>query len=253
MSADYFSAGSSDYVRYRPRYPEAWFDWLASRSAARNLAWDCACGSGQATEELAKRFGKVVGTDASEGQLRSAPAIENVEWKLACGEESGLETGSVDLVTVAQALHWFELERFWAECRRVLRPDGLVAVWGYGTARLGHEAADGIFQDFYHGVLAGFWPEERRMVEEGYAKIPFPFEELAVPDFEMVQKWDAAQIAGYCASWSATGRYRNETGRDPIPELREKLGRELGEELVEIRWPFFARVGRMFHVEQKAG
>ena len=90
------------------------------------------------------------------------------------------------------------------------------------------------------------------MVEEGYAKIPFPFEELAVPDFEMVQKWDAAQIAGYCASWSATGRYRKETGRDPIPELREKLGRELGEELVEICWPFFARVGRMFHVEQKA-
>ena len=123
MSADYFSAGSLDYVRYRPRYPEAWFDWLVARCAARNLAWDCACGSGQATEELAKRFGKVVGTDASEGQLRSAPAIPNVEWKLARGEDSGLEAGSVDLVTVAQALHWFELERFWDECRRGLRPE----------------------------------------------------------------------------------------------------------------------------------
>ena len=253
MSADYFSAGSLDYVRYRPRYPAPWFNWLVSQCAGRNLAWDCACGSGQATEELAKRFCRVIGTDASEGQLRNAPMIPNVEWRLGRGAECGLVAGCVDLVTVAQALHWFDLARFWAECHQVLKPSGIVAVWGYRTATLRHEAANGIFQDFYHSVLAGFWPKERRMLEEGYAKISFPFEELAVPDFEMVQKWDAGQIAGYCASWSATDRYRKEKGRDPIPELREKLGQELGEELVEIRWPFFARVGRVFHVEQNAG
>jgi hypothetical protein len=125
-------------------------------------------------------------------------------------------------------------------------------VWGYGIAGLQHEAANRIFQDYYHHVVGEFWPKERRMVEEGYKGMDFPFEEIPVPHFEMSQLWDADHIAGYCASWSATDRYRKAMGCDPIPELREKLGRELGEEMVEIRWPFFARAGRVFHVEQTA-
>jgi hypothetical protein len=127
-----------------------------------------------------------------------------------------------------------------------------MAVWGYGIAGLQHEPANRIFQDYYHGMLGEFWPKERRMVEEGYKGIDFPFQEIQAPHFEIRQLWDADHIAGYCASWSATARYRKEKNRDPIPELREKLGRELGEEMVEIRWPFFARVGRVFHVEQNA-
>jgi SAM-dependent methyltransferase len=204
MSAEYFTAGSLDYAKFRPRYPVEWFDWLAVQVDGRSLAWDCAC-------------------------------------------------GSVDLVTVAQALHWLDLGRFWQECRRVSKPGGIIAVWGYGIAGLQHEAANRIFQDYYHGMLGEFWPKERRMVEEGYKGIDFPFHEIQVPPFEMRQLWDADHIAGYCASWSATDRYRKAIGRDPIPGLRDKLGRELGENLVEIRWPFFARVGRVFHVEQKPG
>jgi SAM-dependent methyltransferase len=157
----------------------------------------------------------------------------------------------VDLVTVAQALHWFDRGRFWQECRRVSKPGGIIAVWGYGIAGLSHEAANRIFQDYYHGMLGEFWPKERHMVEKGDKGIDFTFQEIQVPHFEMRQCWDADHIAGYCASWSATDRYRKARGCDPIPELREKLGRELVEDLVEIRWPFFARVGRVFHVEQK--
>jgi len=252
MSAEYFSTGSLDYAKYRPRYPLEWFDWLAAQCPWRGLAWDCACGSGQATEDLARRFQKVIATDASAAQLLNTPLLPNVEWRLASGEASGLDAERVDLVTVAQALHWFDLGRFWQECRRVLKPGGMIAVWGYGIADLTHEVANGIFQDFYHGVLGDFWPKERRMVEEGYEGIDFPFPEISVPRFAMRQLWDADHIAGYCASWSATDRYRNATGRDPIPELREKFNRELGSEAIEIHWPFFARAGRVFHVEQNA-
>ena len=132
------------------------------------------------------------------------------------------------------------------------KPGGIIAVWGYGIAGLQHEAANRIFQDYYHHVVGEYWPKERRMVEEGYEGMDFPFEEIPVPHFEMRQCWDAGRIAGYCASWSATDRYRKAKGRDPIPELREKLVSVLGEEVVEIRWPFFARAGRVFHVEQNA-
>jgi SAM-dependent methyltransferase len=252
MSAEYFSAGSSDYARYRPRYPEDWFDWLAAQCAERSLAWDCACGSGQATEELARRFEKVIATDASAAQLQNAPLLPNVEWRLASGEASGLGAGRVDLVTVAQALHWLDLPRFLQECYRVLKPEGIIAVWGYGIASLSHPSANQIFQDFYHGVVGEYWPKERRMVEEGYAGIDFPFQEIPVSAFEMVQSWDVEHLAGYCSSWSATDRYRKATGHDPIPELRAKLTRELGSAPTEIRWPFFAKVGRLFHVEQNA-
>ena len=212
MSAEYFSTGSLDYAKYRPRYPQEWFDWLSAQCPGHGLAWDCACGSGQATEELARRFDKVIATDASAAKLRNVPLLPNVEWRLAPGEASGLEAGSVDLVTAAQALHRFDLGRFWNECRRVSKPGGIIAVCGYGIAFLPHEVANGIFQDFYHGVLADFWPKERRMVEEGYEGIDFPFPEISMPRFAMRQLWDADHIAGYCASWSATARYRNAAG-----------------------------------------
>jgi ubiquinone/menaquinone biosynthesis C-methylase UbiE len=136
MSAEYFTAGSVDYAKFRPRYPVEWFDWLAAQCSGLGLAWDCACGSGQATEELSQRFEKVIATDASAAQLRNAPLLPNDEWRLASGDASGVETGSVDLVTVAQALHWFDLARFWQECRRVSKPTGIIAVWGYGIAGL---------------------------------------------------------------------------------------------------------------------
>lgn len=249
MNTDNFSAVSNDYARYRPVYPEALFDWVAGLCAERRLAWDVACGSGQATLSLANRFGKVVGTDASAAQLRNAPTAQNIEWRVASETESGLPPGSVDLVTVAQALHWFDLELFWAECRRVLAPGGVIAVWCYGTATILHEGANRVFQDFYHGVVGKYWPDGRRMVEEGYAGVVFPFARIPSPVFRMTSRWNAAELAGYCASWSATKRYREENGTDPIPGLRNAIERVLGAAYVEVECPLHVYAGRMFHVE----
>lgn len=163
MSAEYFSAGSSDYARYRPRYPEDWFDWLAAQCAELSLAWDCACGSGQATEVLARRFEKVIATDPSAAQLQNAPLLPNVEWRLASVEASGLDAESVDVVTVDQAFHCLDLPRFWQECHCVLKPEGIIAVWGY-------------------------------------VGIDFPFQEIPLPPFELVQSWDVEYLAGYSSS-----------------------------------------------------
>ncbi len=249
MSVDHFSAVSGDYARFRPGYPEALFDWVAGVCAEHGLAWDVACGSGQATRALAARFRHVVGTDASAAQLQGAAAVPNVEWRVATAERSGFEDRSVDLITVAQALHWFDLEAFWSECRRVLRPGGVVAVWCYGTAVLQHEAANRVFQNFYHEVIGRFWPAGRRMVEEGYAGVAFPFQRVPSPSFSMNAEWGVDEMAGYCASWSATKRCREETGVDPIPALRKALKRELLEVRVEIPWPLVVHAGRLFHVE----
>ncbi len=249
MSDDHFSAVSGDYARFRPGYPEELFDWVAGLCAVRGLAWDVACGSGQATRALAARFENVVGTDASAAQLEGAASVPNVEWRVAMAEQSGFEDRSVDLITVAQALHWFDLEAFWRECRRVSTDRGVVAVWCYGTAVLQHEAANRVFQNFYHEVIGRFWPAGRRMVEDGYDGVAFPFDPVPSPVFRMSARWDAEELAGYCASWSATKRCREETRVDPIPALREALEHALREERVEVQWPLAVHAGRLFHVE----
>ena len=249
IETDFFSSVSSDYARYRPRYPEVLIDWVAGLCRDRHLAWDVACGSGQSTLSLSSRFECVVGSDASAAQLGNTPAIRNIEWRVGTESPSGLNNGSVDLITVAQALHWFVLEDFWKECRRVLTPAGIVAVWCYGTARIGHHGANRIFQKFYHEVVAKHWPNGRRLVEEGYAGVEFPFVHIPSPDFQMVAQWNAAELAGYCASWSATKRCREETGVDAIPEVLGALECELGGGLMEVKWPLHVHAGRMFHVE----
>src|SRR5262249_24385836 len=147
--------------------------------------WDCAYGNGQATADLAARFGKVCGTDASREQIASAALHPNVEYRVALAEESGLPDGSVQLVTVAQALHWFDLTRFYSEVRRVLSPGGVIAVWDYGIDQVEGDAVNVIAQDFYFNVVGPYWPPERKLVEEGYRTIPFPFEEIAPPHFRM--------------------------------------------------------------------
>jgi SAM-dependent methyltransferase len=252
ISADYFSAGAREYARFRPTYPGELFDWVAGLCSERDWAWDCACGSGQATTELAARFALVTGTDANRAQIANAPSLPNIDWHPAPAEDSGIPAGAIDLVTVAQALHWFDTAKFWRECQRVLKPNGIVAAWGYGTARLEHAAADRIFQDYHYGTLGSFWPKERQLVEERYASIDFPFEEIPAPDFTITAEWDASRIAGYCASWSATDCYRKAKNTDPIPSLAKHLTTELGEKTIPIRWPIFLRAGRLKATENAA-
>lgn len=243
---DHFSGNSSDYAAYRPGYPADLFAWLASQAPGRDLAWDCATGSGQAALGLTPYFLAVVATDASAAQVAQARSHPRVRYAVAPAEDSGLAAASVDLVTVAQAAHWFDLPAFHAEVKRVLRPGGVLALWCY--ERLGIDPAlDEVVESFYGRQLGPHWPPERRHVESGYRHLDFPYTELAAPAFAMEARWTLDQLMGYFATWSAVKRYRQATGSDPLPALRRALA-ALWVSLDEpkpIKWPLSLRLGRV--------
>ena len=243
--ADHFAPVSSAYADYRPTYPAGLFAWLAEIAPGRELAWDCACGSGQASLDLAEHFAQVAATDASAAQLAGAAPHARVEYRQAPAEASGLPTSSVDLITVAHALHWFDLDRFQAEARRVLRPNGVLAVWSYGIQEVEGKAVNAAVQHFYHSVVGPYWPPERVHVENGYRDLPFPFPQRPAPAFVMSARWNLARLLGYFSSWSATGRFITERGVDPVTALGTELVPLWGPPEVErlITWPLALRVG----------
>lgn len=244
---DVFSAVADGYVRFRPRYPEALFDCLAGIAPARQLAWDVGCGSGQATQDLADRFTQVVGTDISAAQIGAAPAYPNIEYRVAPAHVSGLPDHSVDLITVAQALHWFDLDAFYAEVRRVAKPDGVIAVWSYGTINVGEDAIYDAVMRFLKEKLGPYWPAARRHVDSGYRELPFPFEEITAPPFGLTVDWTLPQLLGYARSWSAVAHYVEAHGADPVVALGEEIGPLWGDPYVthKIRWPLTIRIGRV--------
>lgn len=242
--SDHYSAVADSYARYRPRYPPELFAWLAAHSPGRRLAWDCATGNGQAALALVEHFERVVAIDASAAQVARAGRHSRCALRVALAEASALPAASVDLVTVAQALHWFDLERFWPEVQRVLRPGGLVAVWCYQLFSSTPEV-DRVIARFYHDVVGSYWPPERAILERGYGDVPFPFEELSPPQFAMAADWNLEHLLGYLGTWSATRRYQGRQGTDP----REQIGAELREawgatERQRLRWPLLVRAGR---------
>lgn len=244
--ADHFSPLAASYASFRPTYPAALFAWLAEVAPGRSLAWDCAAGSGQASLDLAGHFQQVVATDASLAQLGAAPPHPRVAYRLAPAEESGLDDASVDLLTVAQALHWFDLERFYIEAQRVLVPRGVVAAWCYGVLHVADAEIDRAVQIFYQQTVGPYWPPERRLVESGYRTLPFPFDELAPPPLVMQAAWSLPQLLGYFRSWSATGRFTTERGFDPVAELAQELQPLWGDPSTPraINWPLSVRAGR---------
>jgi ubiquinone/menaquinone biosynthesis C-methylase UbiE len=228
-NAGLFASVAREYASFRPGYPPELFDWLARIAPARATVWDCGCGSGQASVALAEHFGQVFATDVSAEQIAAARAHPRVRYSVAAAERSGLEPESVDLITVAQALHWFDVEAFHAEARRVARRGAVLAVWNYPRPEFVDPGLDRIFLDFYSGVVGPYWPPERRHIESNYQTLPgFPqtlgFEELSHPPFALMLEWTFEQVLGYVSSWSATTRYRQAVGQDPLPQLRATLG-----------------------------
>ena len=243
---DHFAAVSTNYADFRPRYPAALFDWLADIAPARALAWDCAAGSGQASPDLAERFEQVVATDASRAQIEAVAPHPRVTYRVAPAQASGLKDRSVDLVTVAQALHWFDLNAFYTEVERVSKPDAVLAVWTYGLHRVDNGAIDTAIRHFYTETVGPYWPPERTHVETGYRDLPFPFTELTAPTFAMTAEWSLPQLLGYLRSWSATGRFIREHSTDPVLALGERLAPIWGNAELRriITWPLSLRVGR---------
>ena len=243
MAADHFSGHAADYAKFRPDYPPALFDWLAAQTAQHDLAWDCGCGNGQASLPLAARFGRVVATDLAARQIEAAPAHPRVEYRVAAAEASGLADACCDLVTVAQALHWFDFDRFYAEARRVLKPGGVLAAWTYQLLRA-EPGIDAVFADYYGRVLASWWPAERKWVDEGYRTLPFPFAEITAPAFEIRLQWTLEDLLAYLRTWTATRYLSQAESRDPTLPLGEVLRPLWGEGAREIVWPIALRVGR---------
>ncbi len=243
---DHFSDIAGLYTRFRPRYPSALFEYLASVTPKKETAWDCATGTGQAAVELARHFTQVIATDASEEQIANAEQHPRVQYRVTPAENSGLDSGSLDLVTVAQALHWFDPASFYEEARRVLKPDGILAVWTYGKMELDEQKVRSILGHFYFDVVGPYWPPERKLVEEGYRSLDFPFKELEPPAFKIEAAMTLDEIMGYVRTWSATQRFQKEQGYDPVVELEEQMMSVWDEpELPEtIRWPLALRVGR---------
>jgi len=243
---DHFSGIANRYADFRPHYPAALFDYLATLASRTSLVWDCACGNGQATLDLAQRFDRVVATDASREQIASATQHPKVEFRVAPAEQSGLPDESAGLVTVAQALHWFDLDRFYAEVRRVLSPGGVLAAWAYGINEVDGGPVNQLVQDYYSHTVGPYWPPQRKLVEEGYRTIPFPFDEITPPVFRMETRWTLEQLVGYFSTWSATNRFIKTTGRNPLASLSQNLSRVWGDANSPrlVAWPLSMRVGR---------
>lgn len=243
---DHFTAVSADYRRWRPGYPRALFDYLAAATPGRDLAWDCATGSGQAATGLGELFARVVASDASAAQIANAEPHPRVEYRVARAESSPLDDASCDLVTAAQAVHWFDIEAFWREARRVLRPRGVVAVWGYGLALVG-PGIDEVIAGFSIETVGPYWPPERAIVDAAYSVVSFPFEPLDAPGFAMTAQWSLGHMLAYIGTWSSVKGYRQQTGADPMPGLAEKLAGVWGEpgRRRQISWPLILKVGRV--------
>lgn len=241
---DHFSGHARGYAEHRPSYPPELFAWLASVAPGHELAWDCATGNGQAAAGLVPHFARVVASDASAAQIANRREHPAIAWLVALAEASALRPGSCDLVTVAQSVHWFDFERFYAEVRRVTRPGGVLAVWTYTKFRV-DPAVDALIDPFYSQVVGPYWPPERQYVDDQYRTIPFPLAQIPAPPIELTTEWSLSQVLQYLGTWSAVQRFRKERRSDPVAELAPALALCWGPSPRTVQWPVHMRVGKV--------
>jgi SAM-dependent methyltransferase len=243
---NYFAPRAEQYAEFRPRYPAELHAWLARICDRNSVAWDCATGNGQAAIGLADHFDRVVATDPSAAMIANALPHPRITYVVA-RYESGLPDRAADLVTVAQALHWFNLAAFLTEARRVLVTGGVLAAWCYALCRI-EPAIDTIVDHYYAVTLAPFWPPERRYVDDGYRSFVLPLDEFAPPPFHISESWTADDFMRYVRTWSGTNRCIAATGEGPLRAFEATLRREWGEPISRkpVRWPIHFRIGR-FH------
>jgi SAM-dependent methyltransferase len=243
---DHYSGHADAYARHRPRYPEELFVWLASVSPGRALAWDAGTGSGQVAVALTNHFDRVIASDASSEQLARARPHERVEYRHEPSGRSSLASASVDLITVGAAAHWFELDDFYREVRRVANPAAVLALFSYGPRDFA-DAIGPIVHRFQEEILDGYWPERIQLVHERYATLPFPFEKLAVPPFTMTAEWNVPELLAFLETWSASQRYFQQHGTRATDAIAPELTRMWGDPETRraLRCPLFVRAGRI--------
>lgn len=247
---DYFSKQSDIYKKARPGYPDTLFKYLSSLCPVHDLAWDCATGNGQAAVSLASYFKQVIATDGSEQQLKNAVQHNGVTYRKALADNSGIESGTVDLVTVANALHWFDLDSFFKEVRRVLKPGGVFAAWTYAHSYIegnNQKEIAALLEHISGDILGKYWPAGRELVMSGYKTINLPFEKIDAPGFTYHTRVDMDKLLGFVYSWSSTQNYINQTGNDPVAFIKEELKALWGKNEHEIRtmtWELSVKAGR---------
>ncbi|EKR62237.1 methyltransferase domain protein [Leptospira weilii str. 2006001853] len=242
---DHFSSHSSSYSEFRPGYPIELFPYLKSLVPNAKIVWDCGTGTGQAAVSLAATFEKVIATDPSTNQISNAETRKNVEYRICKAEDSTLENHEADLITVAQAFHWFNFEPFYKEAIRVGRKNGILAIWGYGLHSISPEI-DNIVDKLYRVIVGSYWPPERKYVEEKYKTIPFPFEEIIPPPFNMKEEWTVDQILGYLRTWSSVQKYIQKNESDPVLLVEAEIRNFWGKAQTKIvEWPLFFKIGKL--------
>lgn len=243
MSESRFSEQSDLYARYRPEYPPKLYRHIFKHLHANNQAWDCATGSGQVAKVLAPRFDEVTATDISKEQLSHAPQKTNIRYLEAPAEDSELPADYFDLITVAQAIHWFDIDRFYTEVRRVASEKALIAVIGYGMLRINTQL-NPVVDALYEEAFSHYFNENRQYLDEHYRSLPFPFEEIPTPEFETQLQWTPGDLEGYFNSWSAVQKMKSEMDYNPADKTMRKLRAHLpAGKPIDVTFPMFMRLG----------
>jgi len=243
---DHFAENSSQYLEHRPQYPDELFDFITSLVPEKTLVWDCGTGNGQAALALAQRFKQVVASDINQAQLDVAPQKANIEYHCWPAEKTALLDNSVDLITVAQALHWFDLEKFYQEVKRVAKPAGVIAVWCYSLGKIS-PAIDKIYRDFYFNIVGEYWPMERRYIDEKYQTILFPFTRVPTPQFTLQKELTLQQLIGYLNTWSVVKSYQKQHHANPIDLIYRQLVSAWGSSNDKkiMQWPVHLICGKI--------
>jgi ubiquinone/menaquinone biosynthesis C-methylase UbiE len=242
MPKDNFSTQAHLYAKFRPKYPKALYEFVLSKVKNRETAWDCATGNGQVASELALYFDQVFATDISQKQLDNAHQNPKIHYALSQAEHTNFLDNTFDLVTVGQALHWFKFEDFYREVRRVCKPDAVLAVWGYGTLIIDNQIINDKMQTFYQEQIGKYWDAERRYIDDEYQTIPFEFETIESPKFEMNYEWTIDELEGYLNTWSSVQKYIKLHGQNPVNQFIDDVRFE-GK--IKICFPIFLKIGRV--------
>jgi hypothetical protein len=242
---DYFSGHSSLYATFRPTYPSTLYDFIFSHLKNKSVAWDCATGNGQVAKYLALTFDQVFATDISQNQLNNATQQNNIVYSLSPAEKTNFKDHQFDLITVGQAMHWFKLDEFYKEVKRVGKKDSLLASWGYALCKI-NPAIDKLFLHFYHDVVGPYWDDARKLVEDEYRSISFPFKQIPSPEFQLDVEWTFDEFVGYLSTWSATQKYIKSNGNDPLLQFAEQLKLVWKpEEKYKVTFPLFLKLGQI--------